>query len=558
MVSKLPSIPALNGLTGEVKKVIGPIKEILEQFSGSRGDGTNKVLVNSDIQSISDTVETSISGSIQGTPGPAGPPGNSGYNPATDTAPPPTPSGLAANGAIKYIIVDWTPPVYNNHAFTEVWRDTADVLDPYDATTNPTGTTQRIGMAGGSVITDETAARGTTYYYWIRFVSQASIIGGWNAGSGGGTSASLADLEVAEFAAGIAPPLVVGSLPANNTDSDLYLLTTDNKLYRWNGAAFTVAVDGGDIDPGTVEGTAIVTNSITAGQIAAGAIGADEIAANAIVVGTAAIQNGAIVNAMIGNLAVDEAKIANAAITNAKVDLVSANRLVVQNANIATAAVRTAQIQDAAILAAKIANAQIGAAHIIDAAIGTLQVAGSAVTATATDILASDLTILTNQGLAGMTTAWQDILSVTVNAGATSSTIADAFLITSSAFRIRIDTGPGSNTGEFQFECRIAQSTGANAVNIEPDYGYVLNDDTTGKSSRAFYSLSERAGLFVANGFGSYYANIPSLQSSPSNSATGNVTYKLQFRKISFTGGSVTGAIIAEASANVYMVGAKR
>jgi len=83
------------------------------------------------------------------------------------------------------------------------------------------------------------------------------------------TADQIADgaVERSAFASGIQPVQVVSTLPASAAQGDMAFLTTDNKLYRYNGTAWTVAVDGGDI----------VANSITAGQIQAGAIGATEI-----------------------------------------------------------------------------------------------------------------------------------------------------------------------------------------------------------------------------------------------------------------------------------------
>ena len=91
-----------------------------------------------------------------------------------------------------------------------------------------------------------------------------------------------ATLSMTKFAAGIRPPRVVSSLPANPYTGyalgDMVVLTSDGKLYRMtnmSGAGTTgwnKSTDGADI----------VANSITAGQLAAGAIGADQIAAGAI------------------------------------------------------------------------------------------------------------------------------------------------------------------------------------------------------------------------------------------------------------------------------------
>lgn len=98
------------------------------------------------------------------------------------------------------------------------------------------------------------------------------------------TADQIADgaVELTAFASGIQPVQVVSTLPASAAQGDMAFLTTDNKLYRYNGSSWTVAVDGGDVSSGTLPAASIVANSITAGQIAAGAINTDELAANAV------------------------------------------------------------------------------------------------------------------------------------------------------------------------------------------------------------------------------------------------------------------------------------
>ena len=98
------------------------------------------------------------------------------------------------------------------------------------------------------------------------------------------TADQIADgaVELTAFASGIQPVQVVSTLPSTAAQGDMAFLTTDNKLYRYNGSAWTVAVDGGDVSSGTLPAASIVANSITAGQISAGAISTDELAANAV------------------------------------------------------------------------------------------------------------------------------------------------------------------------------------------------------------------------------------------------------------------------------------
>jgi len=82
---------------------------------------------------------------------------------------------------------------------------------------------------------------------------------------------------IAKFASGLQPIQVVNTLPVSAAEGDQAYLTTDKKLYRYNGTAWVKAVDGADVSAGTLPASAIVANSITAGQIEAGAIGATEI-----------------------------------------------------------------------------------------------------------------------------------------------------------------------------------------------------------------------------------------------------------------------------------------
>jgi len=110
------------------------------------------------------------------------------------------------------------------------------------------------------------------------------------------------EVSIAKFASGITPVQVVDTLPGTATQGDQAFLTTDNKLYRYNGTAWVNAVDGADVTSGTLPASAIVANSITAGEIAAGAIGADEIAANAVTADKIDVTNLAAITADLGTV----------------------------------------------------------------------------------------------------------------------------------------------------------------------------------------------------------------------------------------------------------------
>lgn len=121
-----------------------------------------------------------------------------------------------------------------------------------------------------------------------------------------------AALTTAKFAAGITPVEIVGALPGSgNYAGRTVYLTTDAKLYRYNGSSFVASIPTTDLTgqitttqitdnavttakvnagavttaklaAGAVTANEIATNTITAGQIASGAINTDELAAGAV------------------------------------------------------------------------------------------------------------------------------------------------------------------------------------------------------------------------------------------------------------------------------------
>jgi hypothetical protein len=157
------------------------------------------------------------------------------------------------------------------------------------------------------------------------------------------------------FSDGLRPVEVVAALPS----IDLYqgrivLLTTDNKLYRYTGSAWTAAVPATDL-----------TGQINSGQIADAAITATKIGNEAVT--AAAVAVGAITSTKLGVDSVTADKIAAAAVTAVK---------------IGDAAVTTTKIATAAITADVVAANAITATKISDGAITTPKISAGAVTAT--------------------------------------------------------------------------------------------------------------------------------------------------------------------------------
>lgn len=172
-------------------------------------------------------------------------------------------------------------------------------------------------------------------------------------------------ITTAKFAQGIRPIEIVSTLPTTgNSEGRMVYLTTDDKIYRFTGTAFTASMPFGDLT-GTIAANQIAANTVTAAMIQAGAIGANQIAANAI--SAEKIAAGAITADKIAATTITADKIATNAITS---DKIGANAIVA--GKIAVGAIGTDQLAANAIT--------VGSGKIANAAVGTLQIAGNSVT----------------------------------------------------------------------------------------------------------------------------------------------------------------------------------
>lgn len=234
------------------------------------------------------------------------------------------------------------------------------------------------------------------------------------------TTTKLADaaVDVAKFAAGVRPVEIVATLPSvGNIEGRTVYLTTDDKLYRWTGSAWTAAVPAADVT-GTLADSQIaalaaskVTGQLSDAQLAA--IAAAKITGQLTDAQLAAIAStkitGQLTNAQIADLAaakltgqitttqitdnaVTTAKVNAAAITTAKIaaNAVTADELAadaVTAAKISAGAVTTAKLAAGAVTANEIAANAITAAKISAGAIETAKIATGAITA---DTIASN------------------------------------------------------------------------------------------------------------------------------------------------------------------------
>lgn len=290
------------------------------------------------------------------------------YAATGDTTAPGAPSALTATGGLRSVRLTWTNPTDKDYAYTEVWEHTSDAR----------ASATKVGQVSGTNWVRSDLDTGATRYYWIRAVDFSGNIGAWNATTGVSATASAvatADISAgavtaAAFASTIRPVEIVSALPSTgNFAGRIVFLTTDNKLYRYDGSAWTAAVPAVDV-------TGTLTNAQIADLAAAkltGQITTTQITDSAI--STAKIAAGAVTTATLAASAVTAGTIAANAVTAAKIDAGA-----VTTAKLAAGAVTADTIAANAIVAGKIAAAAISATEIAVNSISVNRLTSSAST----------------------------------------------------------------------------------------------------------------------------------------------------------------------------------
>ena len=218
--------------------------------------------------------------------------------------------------------------------------------------------------AAYTMVTQGTITLGTSNIVWALFSQVTSIAASSITGQLIESQIQDAAINTAKFAAGLTPVEILGVLPTSgNFAGRQVFLTTDSKLYRYNGAAFTTLVPTVDLQ-GTITTLQIANNAITAGLIEANAVTSTKIADNAI--SSPKIVAGAITTA----------KILAGAVT---ADTISANAITA--GKIAANAVTAGTVAANAITAGTIAANAVTAGTVVAGAINTAELAAGAVNA---------------------------------------------------------------------------------------------------------------------------------------------------------------------------------
>jgi len=190
-------------------------------------------------------------------------------------------------------------------------------------------------------------------------------------------------LASANFPNDLRPIEIVTALPTTgNFQGRQVFLTTDNKTYRYDGTAFIATIATTDLQ-GTIASTQLASAAVTNAKIAVNAIQGDVIAAGAIT--AAKILDGAISELKLANDAVTTAKIAADAIT---ADVIAAGAITsdaitagaITSLKLADDAVTNAKIAVDAVQGDVIAANAITADKLLDGAVSELKIASGAVT----------------------------------------------------------------------------------------------------------------------------------------------------------------------------------
>lgn len=164
--------PSGGGLDPQIKKLLDSMSERIDVLSANRGDPLDRAIIARDLLDIG--LAKRIGGRAQKL--------IAGVNLVPTATPPslaipPKPANFTVSGGLANIFLTWdnAREAYSNHAYTAVFRNTADNLANAIEIAQ---TTSSFNYA------DLDVHFGTDYYYWIRFVSTANIMGPPNSPAG--------------------------------------------------------------------------------------------------------------------------------------------------------------------------------------------------------------------------------------------------------------------------------------------------------------------------------------------------------------------------------------
>jgi len=237
--TNLPNIPAIpSSADPATVNILSAMKEWMEKAAGAglTGFASKQDLINAGVLSTDK---------------------NGNLITQNDTRVPPAPTGLAANGAMTNILVQWDAPVskYGYHAYTEIWAAEDDDF------TNAV----MVGQSGGFVFS-HSVGEDSTRYYWIRFVSSGGVKGPFNAvgGTKGNTAQNvkyLLDTLTAAYGSTSVAPFFQLDKDTTINGVTIPAGTYIKSAFIYEGMITTAMIKNATID------TANITGKLTASQI---------------------------------------------------------------------------------------------------------------------------------------------------------------------------------------------------------------------------------------------------------------------------------------------------
>jgi len=201
-----------------------------------------------------------------------------------NTTPPGSATAFSATSSLQTNFLTWTNPTNSDLAYVEVWM----------ATTNNRASAAIVAKVNGTSFTHSGLTTNQSYFYWLRPVNTSGTVAAayTPTSATGGLSATPGTLSGVEFNTSLRPVESVSALPTTgNFDGRIAYLTTDKKIYRYNGTTWVSTVPTTDltgfvantqINDRTISGTKLVTGAITSAEMLAGAVTASKIAASTI------------------------------------------------------------------------------------------------------------------------------------------------------------------------------------------------------------------------------------------------------------------------------------
>ncbi|HQT26184.1 MAG TPA: phage tail protein, partial [Burkholderiales bacterium] len=291
---------------------------------------------------------------------------------------PPTPLGAYANGGPTFVSLGAIAPDLSDLAGMMIWMSTTSGFTP--------STSNQIYAGKANTFVATSLTQNQTYYFRLAFFDTFTNV--------------VADLNLSSELSALVVPAgvkVVSTLPTSGMqEGDVVFLTTDKKIYRYDGTTWTTSVSAAD-----------VAGQLVNSQLAAGAVSSTTIAAGAV--DTLQLNAGAVTTNKIAAGQITTALIQAGAITGS---------------TIAAGTITASNISSGTITAGQIAASTITAAQIAASTITGTQIAANTITATNLSVttlsaISANLGTVTAGSISGVTGSFSGDVTTTAHLYAT-------------------------------------------------------------------------------------------------------------------------------------------